>query len=138
MKIAKRVVAGIVAAMLMSSVFAAPAFAARGQYYYDFQKGEDPHVCGPVVKDDNEQNAYISIKRGDVYFEENKSAFGTRVRLLSGEHATVYRVWTQFKDSQTMGYYTGRGNAGWNYKLYAQVDDSSQTQWVRIWGYWFP
>lgn len=123
---------------LSLTAFAAPALAGNAHYYYDFQKGGGVHVCGPASKDDGEQSAYITVRSdGDVYFVQGSSLFGTRVRTLDGTACTGYHTWT-YAGTYTMSYSLMTGYPGWQYNLHGQVDDSSGTDWVRIWGYWCP
>ncbi|MDR0515273.1 MAG: hypothetical protein LBG81_08980 [Coriobacteriaceae bacterium] len=135
-KLKGRVIIACLAAVLGTAIFATPAFAGNTQYYFDFQKG-DLHICGPGYKDDNEQYAYISVRPGDTYFIEGSSAFGNRIRTAAGEYATTYAVYNYY-GTYAKPYYPGYGYTNGTYMLYGMVDESSGTQWIRIWGYWCP
>lgn len=134
--IKSKVLLAVVVAVLGLAVLAPPAFAGNAQYYFDFQKG-DRHTCGPANKD-YVQDAYISLKTGDTYFEQGSSMFGARLRTYYGDApATYYYTW-QYYGSYRMAYQPGMDNANVLHNLRGMVDDASGTQWVRIWGYFCP
>lgn len=133
-----KILAGILcAATLMTS--ASPVMAYTAHWRFDFQKG-DSHYCGPISKDDNEQNAYVSMKREDQsnpYFEEGNSVLAVRVRDNYDNKVGYLRRFSHYSGSTQIGY-ESRAYARQLYKLYGNVHSDSGTQWIRVSGYWTP
>lgn len=136
-----KILAGILcAATLMTS--ASPVMAYTAHWRFDFQKG-DKHYCGPIVKDDNEQIAYVRMRRSDQdnpYFEERNSKLQVRVRDNYAREATDVLDFDTYTgtDARKTGYNVRYGNSGELYRLYGNVHSDSGTQWIRVSGYWTP
>lgn len=134
--IKSKAILAVVVALLGVAIFVPPAFAGNAQYYFDFQKG-DRHTCGPANKD-YVQQAYISLKPGDTYFVEGSSVFGARLRTYYGDNPATYYYTFRYYGSYRMAYQSGMDVADRLHNLRGMVDDSSGTQWIRIWGYFCP
>ena len=88
-------------------------------------------------KEDNEQNAYVTIQDtvGDDFTEGD--VFGCRVRKASNESAvTDYTLMTQY--GRYVLPYTSTGYTGTEYFLRGQIDSSGEYSFMIIGGVWLP
>lgn len=122
------------AATLMTN--ASTVMADTAHWRFDFQKG-DTHTCGPVLKSDYEQTAYVTISKDDnPYFEEGRSVLELTVRDIYGNDVTDQKKYSSY-GRKTINY-TSYGVARDRYYLRGRVASTSGTQWIRVGGYWTP
>lgn len=138
MKSKKRwIICGLVAMVILGM---SAVHAERAHWYFDFNKNSGTHVCKAYSKSDNEQAAYVSLyQTSDNIFTPGSSALGLRVRDKDANIMSGYYIYRYYTKSNKMYYNQGRkAYAGSPYNLHGQVDSSSGTYRIKVWGYWNP
>ena len=134
----------IFSCMLFLLVGNITALAKNQDFSFIIYKGEDHETIFTETKSDNEQNAYITLKRErSDCFAEGRSALGVRVRTAwapgqsAGIACTSYSIFNRFQ-TKVLPYSLYRGVAGNPYTLYSQVDSSSSESMIVAGGTWCP
>lgn len=110
------------------------ALADTGNFYFSMVKGEGPYISGSVRKADDEQLAYVTPTDGHL---DPGDVFGFRVRTSGGVMATEYKTWTSFTRG-TLKYTLLTGKPDNYYKLYGQIDSTSEFNYQDVEGRWTP
>ena len=131
-------IASLVGIMLLNS----SAAMAYGQpYKFNVYKNGGVQKSGVVYKEDSERNAYVTVEDA-MWSTQAPWVFGARVRTSSGQALTEY--YTKQHSVGPMGYpgmpyLAGTpAYAGLPCQLNAQVDSSSASTIITIWGVWLP
>lgn len=133
-KIKKITLMILVCSMLMGTI----SISAAGEAFsFTFYNKVHKEQTESYPKEDNEQNAYVTIQDtvGDEFIEGD--VFGCRVRKASNDSAvTDYTLMTQY--GRYVLPYTSIGYAGTEYFLRGQIDSTGVYSFMIIGGVWLP
>lgn len=132
----KRKISVLLACLML--VNALPVLAAGQNFAFSFTSKNQLRSSASYAKEDNEQNAYVTIIESDTEnFVDNVDVFGCRVRRSSNNAAvTNYTLLTTTSNYQLP--YITTGYQGVEYYLRGQIDDTSVYSALEVEGRWLP
>lgn len=129
-KIKKAIAAFSLSCMILSTV---NVFATNQEFSFKFTKKDQKKNAQAYRKEDNEQNAYVTVKSG----LKSGDVFGCRVRLYGvGSPMTDYTLISDFKKHRIP--YTISVCKGYNNYLVGQIDSTSSRSSYTVSGLWIP
>lgn len=112
-------------------------FAANQSFKFDFTAKDQKKQTADYAKEDNEQNAYVTLKDTNYSNFISGDVFGCRVRKASG-NAAVTNYTTIKKIGKYKLPYTAKGYKNTKYHLVGQIDSSGDYSVLKVEGVWLP
>ena len=105
---------------------------------FDFSNKSQAKKTAAYAKNDNEQNAYVTIKNSnDSDFVAGEDVFGCRVRRASDDaFMTEYTLTKKFITYKLP--YTKKGYKGKKYYLRGKIDSTGAYPFLSVRGLWLP
>lgn len=136
-KIPKKLYLKAAAVTAVFAMTAVPVCAAGVSFKFTLESKNEKMTTAAVQKQDNEQNAYVTLVE-DVYDSYgNGDVLGVRVRDSLGNACTDYTLFKGY-EKKVLPYTQIYGSAGSYYKLRGQVDESSAFNYLEVNGVWLP
>ena len=112
-------------------------FAANQPLKFNFTAKEQKRQRDNYAKEDNEQNAYVTLKDTNYSNFLPGDVFGCRVRKASNNAAvTNYTLIKKIKKYKLP--YTAKGYKNTKYHLVGQIDSSGDYSSLKVQGVWLP